>query len=71
MTPILLRSKHNPVRIYHGILNESGTMYQYGSADACGRISRVLRGEEQPSYSEAIGHFNSVSWEMIRLTRID
>lgn len=71
MTPILIRNKSNPSRVYHGVLNESEDRYQYGSPSAGGLIDRILRGEETPFYGEGIDHFNSSQWEMIRLTRID
>lgn len=69
MTPILIRNRNNPSRVYHGVLNESEDRYQYGVPG--GLISRILEGEEEPWYPEDIEHFNSTQWEMIKLTRID
>ena len=69
MTPILLRHRDNPSRVYHGVLNEPGDRYQYGSPD--GLIARILEGKEKPDFPEDIAYFNSMQWEIIRLTRID
>jgi len=69
MTPILLRHKGNPSRVYHGVLNEPGDRYQYGSPG--GLIARILEGKEKSAFPEEVARFNSLHWEMIRLTRID